>query len=143
MEPDELSKLEQDKYDLKKQLKVSQSELKFTQDALEDAMNKVKTESQNTVELKELIENQKDQIDELETKQLSLETDKMELAEQLKTEKAELERKLEQQEDQLHDMKLQYESLEKELRDVRWQLDKLQLSFDALCWRRGCLRAEL
>ena len=124
MEPDELSKLEQEKYDLKKQLKVVNSELKFTQSALEDAMNKMQTQSQSSAELKEEIDNQKDQIDELETKQLSLETDKMELTEQLKKEKAELENKLEQREDELHDMKLQYELLEKELRDVRWQLDK-------------------
>ena len=124
MEPDELSKLEQEKYDLKKQLKVVNSELKFTQGALEDAMNKMQTQSQSTAELKEEIDNQKDQIDELETKQLSLETDKMELTEQLKKEKAELENKLEQREDELHDMKFQYELLEKELRDVRWQLDK-------------------
>jgi hypothetical protein len=124
IEPNELSKLEQEKYDLKKQLKVTNSELKFTQNALEDATAKMQTHSQEKIQLKEIIKHQKGQIDGLETKQLKLESDNLELTQKLEKEKAELANKIESREDQLHDMKLKCELLEKELRDVRWQLDK-------------------
>jgi hypothetical protein len=75
--------LEREKYRLKKELKVVKSQLKFTNTALEDAVQKLQDQSLEKASLAETIDNQSDEIHDFKLKCELLEKEVRELKRQL------------------------------------------------------------
>ncbi|KAG7371770.1 hypothetical protein IV203_017912 [Nitzschia inconspicua] len=75
--------LEREKYRLKKELKVVKSQLKFTNTALEDAVQKIQNQSLEKATLAETIDNQSDQIHDFKVKCELLEKEVRELKRRL------------------------------------------------------------
>jgi len=122
-----IKELEKEKYNLKAELKIANSKLKFTTAALEDAMWKVKEQSVEKGSMAETIDNLQDELFQMKLKYATQDREVRELQARIK------ELEAIEPEEEMKELKIRIEELEAEKREVeRLEAERLKMEAERL-----------